>query len=347
MGNSQRVYITVKSFSQRGNLLKRSDFQTLAESRDLDELMTRIKNTNYQEAVANVSKPYTSEKIEAALRVHLADLQYKITKAAGNDKVLDAYYMQFIIWNLKLILKGKVLGRSQEEIESSFNLRAAELIHTRDIMIKALVAKDLEETVSTLSSIEHGKEIETAVALYNEKKNIQLFDTYFDKMYYEKLGHAIRSSNDRDIIHIFGRDIDFYNILSIIRGKFWDLDDDQIQGLIVKPTSKTPKDVIERMMAAESVKYALNELSTTTYKDLIPDTENELDAISEFERNFEMKIYKSINGAFAKMFSMGTVVGISKLIAYEIRNIAAISFAVEQKISPDVTVSKLIVEEEE
>ena len=39
----KNVYASVKSYSQRGKLLNRSDFQTLAESRDLEELMTRIK----------------------------------------------------------------------------------------------------------------------------------------------------------------------------------------------------------------------------------------------------------------------------------------------------------------
>ena len=39
----KNVYASVKSYSQRGKLLNRADFQTLAESRDLDEFMTRIK----------------------------------------------------------------------------------------------------------------------------------------------------------------------------------------------------------------------------------------------------------------------------------------------------------------
>ena len=66
-------------------------------------------------------------------------------------EVLDAYYMKFIVSNLKLILKGKVLGKSQEEIETHVNLHAEELIKQRDIVVKALVAKDLEEAVANLN----------------------------------------------------------------------------------------------------------------------------------------------------------------------------------------------------
>ena len=66
---SKNVYASVKSFSKKGRLLKKADFQTLAESRDLDELMTRIKNTIYGNSVSDVQKPYTSQKIENALKM--------------------------------------------------------------------------------------------------------------------------------------------------------------------------------------------------------------------------------------------------------------------------------------
>jgi len=124
MGGSKNVYASVKSYSKRGKLLKKSDFQTLAESRDLDELITRIKNTIYSNAVAEVQKPYTSQGIESALRSNLADTHYSIAKSVGNSGVLNAYYMKFIVSNLKSILKGKALGKPQEEIETHVNLHA-------------------------------------------------------------------------------------------------------------------------------------------------------------------------------------------------------------------------------
>jgi V/A-type H+-transporting ATPase subunit C len=100
------------------------------------------------------------------------------------------------------------------------------------------------------------------------------------------------------------------------------------------------------MTAAESIKDALDELSSTRYKDLIPETENDVEMMSEFEHSFEMATYKAVNGSFSKMFSFATVVAISKLIAYEVRNIGAIAFAVEQKIPIETTMAKLIISEE-
>jgi V/A-type H+-transporting ATPase subunit C len=341
----KNVYASVKSYSQRGKLLKKEDFQTLAESRDLEELMTRIKNTVYGDAISDVQKPYTSQGIESALRGHLADVHYSIAKTAGDSPILDAYYMKFIISNLKQILKGKVLGKSQEEIETHINLHAEELIKQRDVIIKALVAKDLEETVASLNSVQFGDEISKAASLYNETKNIQVFDTYFDKILYLQLGRALKNTRDREVMKIVGMDVDFYNLLSVIRGKFWGLEDSQIEDLIVAQTPTISKELLSRMMSAASVRDAFGELTSTKYKDLIPDTENELDAVAQFERSFEMSLYNSSARSFTKMFSFATIIGITKLTAFEVRNLAAIAYAVEQKIATDITMSKLILEE--
>ena len=343
MSASKNVYASVKSYSKRGKLLKKEDFQTLAESRDLDELMTRIKNTVYADAVVGVEKPYTSQNIESALRSHLADVHYGISKTAGGG-ILDAYYLKFIISNLKQILKGKALGKSQEEIETHINLHAEELIKQRDIVIKALIAKDLEEAVANLSQTEFGEDIVKATALYADKKSLQIFDTYFDKILMSRLVKALKSG-DIDASKLVSMDIDFYNILSVIRGKFWGLDEQQIQDLIIIQ-SPAAKELLLRMMSVGTIRDAFNELSNTKYRDLIPQTENELDAIAEFERSFELKIYQSSLNSFTKMFSLATTVGITKLTAFEVRNLAAIGYAVEQKIPTETTMSKLILEEE-
>jgi len=345
MGGAKNVYASVKSYSKRGKLLKKSDFQTLAESRDLDELMTRIKNTIYGDSISEVQKPYTSQGIESALRSHLADTHYSIAKTSGNSGVLDAYYMKFIVSNLKSILKGKALGKPQEEIETHVNLHAEELIKQRDVVIKALVSKDLEEAVASLNSVQFREEIAKAAALYSERKNVQIFDTYFDKILIQHLAGAMKNYADKDATKLVGMDVDFYNILSVIRGKFWGLKEDQIQDLIVAQTP-TAKELLGRMIAAATIKDAFNELSNTKYKTLIPQTEKELDAIAEFERAFEMAIYQTAIRSFTKMFSFATIVGITKLTAFEVRNLAAIAFAVEQKIPTEITMSKLILEVE-
>ncbi|MDI1494863.1 MAG: ATPase [Cenarchaeum symbiont of Oopsacas minuta] len=340
-----KIYSAVKSYSQRGNLLSKGDLQAFAESRNLDELLTRIKNTRYANTLGKIVAPITAEMLESALRVHLADIHYSIYKTSG-EPALKTYFMKFMIWNLKIILKGKILGKTQEELESKLNLHAEELISQRDIVLKALVAKDLDEAVINLSETVFGKDIEKAVTAYNESGNIQVFDTFFDKVLTRQLAQYSRKTSDRYLYTLISMDIDFYNILSVIRGRFWGLDPERIRELIEGKTASVSQALLDRMINAATVKDAFTELSTTRYRHLVSQKENDMEAISEFERNFEMAIYKSALNTFTRMFSPSTSVGITKLTGYEIRNIAAIAFGIEQKIPATVIMSKLIVDQE-
>lgn len=341
--SSLSVYAGVKSYSIKGKMLTRKDLQMLSESRDLDELITRMKSTSYGETISKVVKPYSSAKIEMALKERQADLHFKMIHAAGDPNVLSAYYLRFILQNLKIILKGKILGRGQAEIESAVNLHATELIKERDIIVKAMIAKDIEEAVTTLKVIGIGDEVEKAFSLYHEKKQIQILDVYFDKFFYDNLSRVIKTSTEIKLHMLCGTEIDFHNMRCVLRGKFWNLDENQIQDLIVPGASGSAKEVLTRMISADSIKNALNELANTKYGNLVPQEENPIDAISQFERAFEMYIYNLMQSQFGKIFGFSTVVAIVRLIEYEIRNLSSIAFAVEQKIPSETTMSRLIV----
>ncbi len=340
---SLQVFAGVKSYSIKGKLMTKKDLQTLSESRDLDELVTRIKNTIYNDAISKVQRPYTTQKIELALRDRQADLHHTMMQASGGSNVMFAYYLKFILKNLKIILKGKILGRPQSEIESMISLHPEELIKERDIVLKALVAKDFEEAASALKGIGIGEEIEEMYSLYNERKQIQVLDMYFDKFFYENLGRTMKSSGDFSLHSICGIEIDYYNIMSILRGKFWNLDENQLQHLIVSNASSESREMFTKMISADSLKSALNELLSTHYKGLVPQDEN--DAISKFESSFERKIYNTMNAQFVRIFGFSTIVAIVRLLDFEVRNLSAITYAVEQRIPSDTVMSKIIIKD--
>jgi V/A-type H+-transporting ATPase subunit C len=337
---SLQVYAGVKSYSLKGKLMRKKDLQTLSESRDLEELVTRIKNTTYNDSISKITRPYSAQKIELALRDRQADLHHTMIQASGGSNLLFAYYLKFVLRNLKLILKGKILGRPQEEIESSLSLHPEELIAERDIVLKALVAKDFEEAISALKTIGIGEEIEQAYSMYNEKKQIQALDLYFDKFFYENLGRAVKSAGDFSLHSVCGMEIDYYNIMSILRGKFWNLDENQLQHLIVSNASSESKEMFTKMISSDSVKSALNELLTTHYKGLVPT--DEVDPIAKFEGAFERRIYDAMNAQFVRIFGFSTIVAIVRLLEFEVRNLASIAFAVEQKIPSQTVMDRII-----
>lgn len=339
-----KIFGTVLSHGLRGRMLTKGELQTLAESRDMEELVTRIKNTVYLDAFAKLSRPYNAEKIEGALREYLVNTHAKMVNVTGGAGILNAYFVKYITWNLKIVLKGKALGKSYEELLPKINLRAEELVGRRDIVIKALVAKNLEEAVAATAGTEFGEDAAKAATVYKDKGDMRIFDTYLDHVFYHDLGRAITSeSQSPDAKKIASTDVDSYNILSILRGKFWGLSPVAINELIISTTSKVPRDTLQKMINIEKISEAVGELANTVYKDIIPQAgANDIDLIMQLEAGFESLSLKRVVSSFKSMFSVGIMLAALKLVMLEVRNLSAIASGIEQKVPPETIVSRLI-----
>jgi V/A-type H+-transporting ATPase subunit C len=143
--------------------------------------------------------------------------------------------------------------------------------------------------------------------------------------------------------NIVSVDIDSYNVLAVLRGKFWNLPPDEINNLVVATTSKVTKETIQKMINTEKISEAIGELSNTVYKDIVPQNQtSDIDSILQIEKGFEEIGLKRAKSAFKTMFSVGIVLAALKLIMFEVRNLSAIASGVEQKIPGETILSKLI-----
>jgi V/A-type H+-transporting ATPase subunit C len=339
-----KIFGTVLAHSLRGKMLSKSELQTLAESRDIEELVTRMKNTVYLDALAKLTRPFTAEKVEGALREYLVNQHTKMVNIANGSAILNAYFVRHITWNLKIILKGKAMGRTYEELLPKINLRAEELVGRRDLMVKALVAKDFDEAVNSLAGSEFGEDAKKAAQSYKEKGDVRVFDTYLDHAFYKSLDRAVVfESKLQDAQKLVGIDIDAYNVLAVLRGKYWGLSPADVADLIVTTTTKVSKDMLQKMINTEKIQEAIGELAATTYKDVIPrSAANDIDVIMQLEAGFEKEALRRIMNSFRTVFTIANLLASLKLMGYEIRNLAAIAAGVEQKISADKIMASLV-----
>jgi V/A-type H+/Na+-transporting ATPase subunit C len=328
-------------------MFSKLELESLTDSRDLDELVTKLKNTPYTEVMAKLQKPLNAEKIENLLREDLVDFHASMARIVTRQDLLNAYYTKYIIWNLKVILKGKAMGKTYEEILPHVNMRAEELIGRRDIVVKALVAKDLDEAVATLQSSEFGADVAGAAQAYKEKGDIQVFDVYLDHSYYQALATAYTViGKPADVHPLIGLDVDSYNTLSTLRAKYWGLSEMRIKELRIKPTFRVQEDILDKMINAENVKEAISIFSSTVYKSIVPNDSNEIEMISKLEAGFERLIYRRAVTSYAKMFSYSTMIAAVKLKSIEVRNLGAIAFGVEQKVGSKTIMPRLLTREE-
>jgi V/A-type H+-transporting ATPase subunit C len=214
----------------------------------------------------------------------------------------------------------------------------------RDTVVKALVAKNLDEAVAALTGSEFGEDAAKAAAAYKDKGDLRLFDTYVDHVFYRDLGRALTiESQSPEVKNIVSVDIDAYNILAVLRGRYWNLSQTDIEELIVSTTSKVPRDTLQKMINIEKVSEAMTELGSTVYKDLVPQSAtDDINAIMQLEASFEALQLKRVMSSFRTMFSVGIMVGALKLMMIEVRNLAAIASGVEQRVPTDQIISNLV-----
>jgi V/A-type H+-transporting ATPase subunit C len=87
---------------------------------------------------------------------------------------------------------------------------------------------------------------------------------------------------------------------------------------------------------------AFMELSKTKFVDIIPTEGNDIFMINEFETKLNIFLYNSLLKEFANMFKLSTAVSVVRLYDYEIQNLASISYAVENNIPTETTMTKII-----
>ncbi len=259
---STSVYSGTKAFAVRGQLLNYNTLDELAESDSLETFVSKLKGTSYGEFVSDLSKPFDAVKIELSLQKRLARVAKSMITATSNSPVLQAYYSKFLASNLKNILKGLALERSYEEISRFVDLYVEELVGTRDIIVRALASKRLDEAVSTLRTTEFGEAAEAAIKAFLETKNFQVIDLYIDRAYYRNLlqGFLSERKDKRDLRELIALDIDAYNVTTVLRAREWGLQPGDAEQLIVEPEFRVPKEVLVSLARSESSSESIAQL---------------------------------------------------------------------------------------
>jgi V/A-type H+-transporting ATPase subunit C len=339
------TYSMVKSFVVRGNLLSKQALEGLAESKNLDEMMVKLRGTVYADAVSRMSQPYDIQEMERKFKERLADIHSALLKVVPKMNLLAAYYLKHIAGDLKTLLKGKAQNRSDEDISSHLDMYMEELIGRRDLIVRALTAENLEQAVNVLTDSEFGRETKDALEAYKETGRLQIFDVYIDKAFYRRVVDAylaihMGEERVRDIVAV---DVDSYNVLATMRGRLWELELAQIRDLIITPTFDVTEGDLRKMVDAESIDEAVKILIGTPYRKIVPDGDVNEAAISKLEDGFRVLGYhRAVDPFLWDIHKTSIALGAIKLTELEVRNISAIAFGVKHHLGVKEIMSRLI-----
>jgi len=347
---SSRTYVGTKAFALKGSLLDAASVQKLAESTSLDELVNRLRSTPYADFLSGLSPPFNARRIELALRERLAVVHHSATQGAGRYRILQLYYLKNIAWDLKLALKARALGRTYEETVEYLDMKAEELVGRRDLLVKVLSAKDVNEAVTMLSGTEFSSDAEKALASYMSKGEIRFFDVFIDHAILAAISkefslnprlYEAKAANVNGVGELVALDIDAYNILSVLRSKLWGLAEAEVQELIITPARRVQLQALTSMVGADSVSEAVK-LIEPSYSFQLRGAQTDEELIDLVEDAFDRQMKETSSLAFVwQGLSPGTILALIKLLEFEVSNLAAIAIGVEAGIDPKRILSKL------
>lgn len=342
------VYAGTKSFALKGQLLDRPTLEKLAESASIDELVNRLKTTPYSDYISQLSPPYFSRKLELAFRARLADVHFSLIRAT-NSRLVELFYLKRIGWDLKTVLKAKALGKSYEETSEFIDMRAEELVGRRDLIVRVLSAKDIQEAQTLLSGTEFYEDAEKALSAYLSTGEIRVFDTYIDhailsqiskEFTSNKKGYASRSDVS-DVESIVSLEIDSYNILTVLRAKVWKIPDNEVRSLIITPSYKVSSETLGRMISTETVEEASRLLPEKYLKDVTKQDEESI--IDGIEWNLAEEGVRTASRTFLwQGLGLAVALGLIKLLENEVNNLSAIAVGVESHLEARRILSKLL-----
>ena len=313
--------------------------------------MNRLRGTPYSEYLSNLTSPFEARKLELALRERLAEIHHSIMSTAGIYKILELYYLRHIAWNLKLALKAKALGRSYEETIDYLDMKAEELVGRRDLIVRVLSAKDVNEAVSLLSGTEFFEDVQKALASFSSKGEVRFFDVYIDhavltaisKEYASnfRIYSSPRATDVGGVGEIVAADVDAYNALSILRSKLWGLPEQEVRDLIITPTYKLPSAVLLRMTGAESTSEAVA-LLESVYQIPAQAVTGDERIIDLVEDRLTAEMKQTASKAFIwQGLSPGVALALLRLLEFEVGNLAAIAIGVEAGMESKNILAKL------
>ncbi len=341
-------YVIGKSYGLKGKLLPYTMLEELASSKNLEEFVEKLRPTDYGPYVSNLPRPLKPTSIELALRRHLVEIHFDMAMKSKNADVIRAYFMKYLTSNLKTIIKGKALGKSHEELLELVDLRAEELVRRRDIVVRAMAAKDLTEAASFLYGTKFGEVVDFAINVYEKEKDLTVFDIAIDRAYFSAVLEAfnkLRFAEYKKVRRIVAVDIDCYTVLAIMRSKLWGLTIAESRRFLLDKAIDISREVIDMMLEAGSIPDVLSILEEKTpYKSMLSEPPTSDTAIIKtLEEVFERLSLKRALEAFLKdIFSVSVPLALLKLKELEVRDISAIAAGIDGGLSASRILQRIV-----
>ncbi|MEN3046448.1 MAG: V-type ATPase subunit [Candidatus Hydrothermales bacterium] len=287
-------YINARIRARKEKLLKRSEIEELLQAENFEKFVELLSRTDY---ARNIERGEVDlEKVLRGINKNFADsINSLINFSSGKPRgLLYILLSKFLIANIRAIIRGKMRGFSDQEIERAL----FPILDLDEVKLKSLVSREnASEVLSLLLSFRLDLPFKITSLLIKKVRegDVEFFENYLERSYYEWALEKLKSANGNreEVLYILNSWGDLKNIIGVLLYLKYNITPlGKIELLQIGFLTDSQR---KRLLRCQSFREVAEILSGTRYNELVKYILEE--DIIGFEKRFEeVLIYWAIKG---------------------------------------------------
>jgi V/A-type H+/Na+-transporting ATPase subunit C len=218
-------YVTARVKAKKPKLLRRDDYLKLVASSP-SEIARVLQEGHYKREVDELAPKYRGAAlVEMATRLNLSRSYTDVAAYATGElqRFILLYLQRYDVYNIKTLVRGKLSGAGDEEIESQLIPAGALRI---DELGQLARLGQADEVIERLGKTLYGPLLREGLE-GGKRENLGRVENDLDKLYYKTLIHAIQPTSEpkRAFLNFVQLEADILDLKTILRLRASGLED--------------------------------------------------------------------------------------------------------------------------
>jgi V/A-type H+-transporting ATPase subunit C len=320
---------------------------SIAESKNILEVVDEARRMGLDLGIGDTS---TVEEVEKALETFYYNECNTIREIAPDS--VKAFFQAYCMWEeseeLKRAIRGKHAGLTPGEIEAS--LIPVGLLST-DLIQKMADSQSIDDLISLFQHTPYEKVLSPSLQTYHQVHATIVFELTLDRFILEELQSAlsrIDASHLPSATAFVGTFADITNIKTLLRAKKDLLGAEAIEQYLLPAGSQVSSSRLRQMAESKNLREMLGELEGMGLYhglDAAISSYNESGSLIALENKLDERLLENVlDLAMVYRYGPGPLIGFLVARKFEIQNLRAIIWGINEGIPPETIKSMAIFE---